>query len=185
MAPKNVFTAVIYAALLACNAASAADQYQADEFLRLDLSSAALSPKPLGPASGFTPVPAETNADRSGAEAQARLEPKVEPAVVRVRPASLHTRAAKAARFGSDKIGATAYQSARRPGVRHQDSGLALQVRRDLRLEAVRELAALRKLTSHPPVAKPSAQSQNEQATSVVIRRGCRECRLRFAQSRA
>ena len=95
MAPKNVFTAVICAALLACNAASAADAYKPDEFLGLDLSSAALSPKPLGPASGFTPVPAETKADRSGAEAQARLEPKAEPHAVVRTARVVHMRAVR------------------------------------------------------------------------------------------
>jgi hypothetical protein len=101
MAPKNVFTAVICAALLACAAASATDAYRPDEFLGLDLSTAALSPKPLGPASGFTPVPAETTVDRGAAEPQARLEPKVEPRIKAkrsaiVRSASVvHMRAVK------------------------------------------------------------------------------------------
>jgi hypothetical protein len=95
MAPKNLFVAVIFATLLAWNAVSAADQYRASEFLGLDLSSAALSPKPLGPASGFTSVPAQTEADHSGAEAQARLEPKAEPHAV-VRSASIvHMRAVR------------------------------------------------------------------------------------------
>lgn len=76
MVLKNVFAAVFCTALLAGNAASAADAHRPDEFLGLDLSTAVLSPKPLGPASGFTPVPDETNADRGGAEAQAQPEPK-------------------------------------------------------------------------------------------------------------
>jgi hypothetical protein len=84
MVLKSIFTAVFCAALLAGNAASAADAHQPDEFLGLDLSTAVLSPKPLGPASGFTPIPDETNADRGGAEAQAQPEPKAEsPAVTR------------------------------------------------------------------------------------------------------
>ena len=37
------------------------------------------------------------------------------------------------------------------------------------------------KLQSHPPVAKPSAWSQIERATFVVIRRGCHQWRLRYA----
>jgi hypothetical protein len=84
MVLKSIFAAVFYTALLAGNAASAADAQRPDEFLGLDLSTAVLSPKPLGPASGFTPVPDETNADRGGAEPQAQPEPKAEfPAVNR------------------------------------------------------------------------------------------------------
>jgi hypothetical protein len=93
MAPKNVFIAVISAALLACNSASAADQYQRDEFLGLDLSKAVLSPKPLGPASEFTPVPAKTEADRSGAEAQ--VGPKAESHAVTRTASVVHMRAVK------------------------------------------------------------------------------------------
>jgi hypothetical protein len=102
MAPKNVFIAVFCATLLAWNGAAAADAYQADEFLRLDLSKAVLSPKPLGPVSGFAPVPmetpvaVETSADRGSAESQAKLEPKAESNIV-VRQASVvHRRASKA-----------------------------------------------------------------------------------------
>jgi len=95
MAPQNVFAAVIFVALLASTSASAADQYRPDEFLGLDLSRAALSPKLLGPASGFTPVPAKTEADRSGAEAQARPEPKAELRAVTRTASIVHMRAVK------------------------------------------------------------------------------------------
>jgi hypothetical protein len=51
----NISLAVVCTALLAWNGGSLADEYHAGEFLKLDLSSALLSPKPLGPASEFTP----------------------------------------------------------------------------------------------------------------------------------
>lgn len=96
MAAKNVFIAVIGAVLLAWNSASAADAYRAGEFLSLDLSKAVLSPKPIGPSSGFAPVAVEAGADRSSADAQAKLEPKAEPDPVVHEASVVHRRAPKA-----------------------------------------------------------------------------------------
>jgi hypothetical protein len=76
MTLKNVSGAVICIALLAWSSLSVADEYRAGEFLSLDLSKAALSPKPLGPASAFEPVPVAARDDRASAGAQARAEPK-------------------------------------------------------------------------------------------------------------
>ena len=96
MAPKNVLIAVICAVLLACNSASAADAYRAGEFLNLDLSKAVLSPKPIGPSSGFAPVAVETEADRGSADAQAKLQPKAEPDPVVHQASVVHRHALKA-----------------------------------------------------------------------------------------
>ena len=74
MVLKNVFAAIAGVTLLAWSGLSAADEYQADEFLSLDLSRAVLSPKPLGPASEFAPVAVEAKADRASARAPARVE---------------------------------------------------------------------------------------------------------------
>jgi hypothetical protein len=52
MALKSVFAAVCCAAILAAGS-SWADEYRPGEFLSLDLSKAALSPKPLGPPAQF------------------------------------------------------------------------------------------------------------------------------------
>jgi hypothetical protein len=95
MAPKNVFIAVICAALLICNGASAADAYRGDELLGLDLSKAVLSPKPLGPSSGFAPVPAAIPADRGAANVQAQTEPKAESKPAVREPRVVHLRAVK------------------------------------------------------------------------------------------
>jgi hypothetical protein len=61
---------------------SRADQYRPDEFLGMDLSKAALSPKPLGPPTTFARVPMEAKADRDSARAQARLGPKTTSTIV-------------------------------------------------------------------------------------------------------
>ncbi len=64
MVLKNVLPVLICAMLLAWSGLAVADEYRADEFLGLDLSSALLSPKPLGPSSEFVPVPVQAKADR-------------------------------------------------------------------------------------------------------------------------
>jgi hypothetical protein len=79
MVLKNVFPAMLCAALLAWSGSAVADEYRADQFLGLDLSKALLSPKPLGPASRFVPGPLDVTVDRGSASAQASVEPKAEP----------------------------------------------------------------------------------------------------------
>jgi hypothetical protein len=74
MVLKNVFAAIVGATLFAWGGLSVADEYQASEFLSLDLSRAVLSPKPLGPASEFAPVAVEAKADRGSERAPARAE---------------------------------------------------------------------------------------------------------------
>jgi hypothetical protein len=58
---------------------SAAQQYRPGEYLNLDLSRAVLSPKPLGPAVGFTPGPLDVTVDRGNNAAQASAELVVDP----------------------------------------------------------------------------------------------------------
>jgi hypothetical protein len=103
MVPTRILPALLGAALLLCGGASMAAEYRADEFLGLDLSKAVLSPKPLGPATGFAPVPVQAKGDvarndhATGAvprrAVSARAEPKVadvkasDVKVVRIRPA--------------------------------------------------------------------------------------------------
>jgi hypothetical protein len=62
MVRKGVFAAICCAAILAAGS-SWADEYRPDEFLTLDLSKAALSPKPLGPPSQFEPMRVEGKGD--------------------------------------------------------------------------------------------------------------------------
>jgi len=102
MVPTRILPALLGAALLLCGGASMAAEYRADEFLGLDLSKAVLSPKPLGPATGFAPVPVQAEGDvarndhATGAvpmrAESARAEPKVadvkvaDVKVARIRP---------------------------------------------------------------------------------------------------
>jgi hypothetical protein len=62
MVSKGVLAAVFCAAILAAGS-SRADQYGPGEFFSLDLSKAALSPKPLGPPARFEPMRIEAKAD--------------------------------------------------------------------------------------------------------------------------
>ena len=94
MVPKNLCSALVCATLLAWGSGAVADEYRAGEFLSLDLSKAVLSPKPLGPAATFTPVPVEARADRPSPP-QARVEPKAEPRIAAPRPAVAQARAEK------------------------------------------------------------------------------------------
>jgi hypothetical protein len=98
MAPKNVFAAVLCALPLVLSGPSVAEEYKPGQFLGLDLSTAVLSPRPLGPPQQFTPapVPPETSADRGSDGPQASMEPKaavsavVPKAPVEPRVAHLH-----------------------------------------------------------------------------------------------
>jgi hypothetical protein len=104
MVLKNVFLAVVSAALLASSGPSAADEYRPDEFLGLDLSRAVLSPKPLGPAAEFAPVPVEARADRGGEGTRAQMQPKAEPkAEARIAVRKVHVTKVQVAHFRAEK----------------------------------------------------------------------------------
>jgi hypothetical protein len=62
MVLKGIFAAVCCVAILAGGSAWA-DEYRPDEFLNLDLSKAALSPKPLGPPAQFELMRVEAETD--------------------------------------------------------------------------------------------------------------------------
>jgi hypothetical protein len=90
MVLKGVFAAVACAAFLAVSSASMADSYRPDEFLSLDLSKAALSPKLLGPPTQFEPVRVEAWAEPRRKPVHASPAPK---AAAKIRVA--HVRAEK------------------------------------------------------------------------------------------
>ncbi|THD59256.1 MAG: hypothetical protein E7813_25330 [Bradyrhizobium sp.] len=94
MVLKNVLAAV-GAVLLACSGPSMADQYRADELFGLDLSKALLSPKPLGPATQFTPVAVGVNADRESHATPAPAEPKTAARIVTRKTRVAHLRPEK------------------------------------------------------------------------------------------
>jgi hypothetical protein len=76
------FIVPILGAALVNGSAIAAD-YRPDEFLKLDLSKAVLSPKPLGPEAYFAPLPIEAKADPS---IDARSDQKPDQAVAATQP---------------------------------------------------------------------------------------------------
>ena len=87
MVLKSVFAALVCTVLLAWSGLSIADEYRPDELLGLDLSRAALSPKPLGPPAQFAPGPLDVKVDRGSEAAPARLATDATPkAAVRETP---------------------------------------------------------------------------------------------------
>ena len=76
MVPKAAFIAIVGAVFLAASA-SFADEYRPDEFLTLDLSKAVLSPKRLGPAAQFEPMPVEAKTDAQSTAVHADVAPVV------------------------------------------------------------------------------------------------------------
>jgi hypothetical protein len=64
MVLRNLFPALLGAALLAGSGATAAD-YRPDDFLALDLSKAVMSPTPLGPPAQFGPVPRQVESNHT------------------------------------------------------------------------------------------------------------------------
>jgi hypothetical protein len=78
-------TAIILGtAVFASGSVAAAQQYRPDEFLKLDLSKAVLSPKLLGPSESFTPGPLDVTVGRGNDAPQANAELVVDPKSVPV-----------------------------------------------------------------------------------------------------
>jgi hypothetical protein len=99
MVLRALVPALLAAALIAGGAASAAD-YRPDEFLKLDLSTAVLSPKRLGPESTFAPVAVEAKSDAkpdAGSGVLAQNDARKVP-VVRVKGAAVRTELANVGR---------------------------------------------------------------------------------------
>ena len=76
MVPKSAFAAALCAVLLMSSGAALAGEYRADEFLGLDLPSALLSPKRLGPETQFAPVRIEARTDRKPVKTERVVVPK-------------------------------------------------------------------------------------------------------------
>jgi hypothetical protein len=84
MVLKCIVPMVMAASLLAGSAAMA-DAYRPDEFLTLDLQTAVLSPKPLGPEAHFEPVAVEARSDHAAAAVPAAAQPDVPRSVATAR----------------------------------------------------------------------------------------------------
>jgi hypothetical protein len=99
MALKSVFAVVCCAAILAAGS-SWADEYRPGEFLSLDLSKAALSPKPLGPPTQFEPMRDEAKTDVQSKAVDAAAKVDAMPKHVNAAPKAattkiMHARAEK------------------------------------------------------------------------------------------
>jgi hypothetical protein len=99
MALKNVCGVIICATLLTCGGACVAAEYRPGDFLDLDLSTAVLSPKPLGPETKFAPFPIEASTDpaKTAAQAPTEIKPAPKTAVARnhTKVRVMHVRAEK------------------------------------------------------------------------------------------
>jgi hypothetical protein len=128
MVPRNLFIAVIGAVILSWGGLARAEQYRPGEFLTLDLSKAVLSPKALGPASGFTPGPLDVKTDNGGAGFRANTE-AVNTETAAAQPASTETKAAPAIKVHKTRIvqAEKPRGSARTKLVRHHGSPLDAQ----------------------------------------------------------
>lgn len=111
MVLKGILAAAVCAGLLVGSAATAADRYKPDEFLNLDLSKAALSPKRLGPPTRFEPVPVEAKADPQSkavhVNAAAKAAPKIKVAHARAEQSRAAART-RLARWHSNPLDAQA-----------------------------------------------------------------------------
>jgi hypothetical protein len=119
MVLRAVF-ASFFGAVLLSGSASMAAEYRPEEFLRLDLSKAVLSPKPLGPPAEFAPVAVEARGEaKSEAKGEAKRDRISDDAahVVTAEPKVVphHRRVATAARVETPK-GATHRKLAHRRG---------------------------------------------------------------------
>ena len=77
MVLKRAFAAALCTGLLLLGSPALADEYSAGEFLGMDLSTAILSPKRLGPETEFAPVPIEARTDRKQVKTERVIVPKV------------------------------------------------------------------------------------------------------------
>jgi len=98
MTPRNIFSATVAAMVLVWSGLAVADEYrtgdyQADEFLGLDLNRAVLSPQPLGPATSFGPGTPDATVDPGSDRPHANAEPTPAPKRVLSNTPTVHPRA--------------------------------------------------------------------------------------------
>jgi hypothetical protein len=96
MVLKSAFAVALCTGLLMLGGRARADAYKAGELLGLDLSTAVLSSKRLGPDAKFAPVPIEARTDRKQVKTERVIVPKV--AARKTSPARVHAESRGAAR---------------------------------------------------------------------------------------
>ena len=95
MVLKSAFAAVVCTGFLALGGAAVADEYRPDEFLRLNLPKVLLSPKRLGPDAEFAPIPIEARSDRTRADLDTSVWPKLPARAKVVKTETVKTHVAK------------------------------------------------------------------------------------------
>jgi len=118
MVLNRVWLAAIGVAALAWSGIAAAQAYRPDEFLSLDLSKAVLSPRPLGPATSFTPGPLDVTLDRGNNPAQANAELVIDPKTVPAETVRADSRSAANHAESKSAANAAAAERAVAPHVR-------------------------------------------------------------------
>ena len=103
MVPRNLFIAVVCVGVLSWSGLARGEEYRPGEFLTLDLSKAVLSPKALGPASGFTPGPLDVKTDNGGAGFRANTE-TANTETAAAQPATTEPKAAPAIKVHKTRI---------------------------------------------------------------------------------
>ena len=120
MVLKSALATAFCTGLLILGSPALADEYRAGEFLGMDLSSAILSPKRLGPETEFAPVPIEARSDRKQVKTERVIVPKIAEPVVVPETAERPKAAARKARVVQDRVekprGAARAKLARRHG---------------------------------------------------------------------
>ena len=86
MVLKHGLTGILCSILVSWSGLAWADQYRPDEFLGMDLSKTALSPKPLGPPEVFAPIPDAAKSARHSARAPTPREPKTTSSIATPEP---------------------------------------------------------------------------------------------------
>jgi hypothetical protein len=138
MVLRHMWFAAVGVAAVAWSGLAAAQQYNSDEFLHLDLSRAVLSPKPLGPAASFAPGPLNVTVDRGDNAAQANAEPVAEPKAEKaVTTAAVHIESRSTTRTPlKTAASATRVAHAERPAPRKPRALVALHQRNPMEAQA-------------------------------------------------
>ena len=120
MVLKSALATAFCTGLLILGSPALADEYRAGEFLGMDLSSAILSPKRLGPETEFAPVPIEARSDRKQVKTERVIVPKIAEPVVAPETAERPKAVTRKARVAQDRVekprGAARAKLARRHG---------------------------------------------------------------------
>ena len=120
MVLKSALATAFCTGLLILGSPALADEYRAGEFLGMDLSSAILSPKRLGPETEFAPVPIEARSDRKQVKTERVIVPKIAEPVIVPESAERPKAAARKARLVQGRVekprGAARAKLARRHG---------------------------------------------------------------------